>query len=392
MTFRENITSIQTGTNLLGSTANKGIPLLKMGNIQRGYFSFDRLEYLAENVDIEPENVAYYGDFLFNTRNTLELVGKGATWIGDSGKFAFNSNLARFKFRGIDTIFFNYLYNTQRLIKQVQARAMGTTSVAAIYPKNLDSLEYNLPNTDEQSLIATYFQQLDRMIGLQQRKHEKLVTLKKAMLKKMFPQNGATTPEIRFKDFFEPWEEKKLSDISIKVTEKNAAKNCHETFTNSAEYGIVSQRDYFDKDISNSENIGGYYVVKNDNFIYNPRISSFAPVGPVSRNRLGRTGVMSPLYTVFRTHGVDNTYLEYFFKTDCWHPFMFLNGDTGARSDRFSIKNSVFIDLPIPYPLINEQQKIGTYFRQLDELIAQHGTQVEKLKQIKTACLEKMFA
>src|SRR5690606_14927499 len=103
----------------------------------------------------------------------------------------------------------------------------------------------------------------------------------------------------------------------------------------SAEHGIISQRDYFDNDISNSDNIDRYYVVKNDDFVYNPRISSFAPVGPINRNRLGRNGIMSPLYTVFRTQDVDVTFLEHFFKTDCWHTFMRLNGDTGARSDRF---------------------------------------------------------
>ena len=166
----EDLESIQTGTNLLGSENNNGMPLLKMGNIQRGYFDTSKLEYLVDNKSVEPENVAYYGDFFFNTRNTMELVGKGATWTGESGKYAFNSNIARFKLKGIDTIFFNFLYNTDSMAKQVHARAMGTTSVAAIYPRSLDSIDYCLPCIDEQKRIGDYFRNLDRLITLHQRK------------------------------------------------------------------------------------------------------------------------------------------------------------------------------------------------------------------------------
>ena len=184
--FENNIVSIQTGTNLLGTDANEGTPLLKMGNIQRGYFSFNKLEYLDSNSNVESENIVNYGDFLFNTRNTLELVGKGATWTGMSGKYAFNSNIARFKFNGIDTIFFNYLYNTQQVISQVHARAVGTTSVAAVYPRDLNSLLYYLPSIEEQKKIGSFFNQLDNTIALHQRKLDLLREQKKGFLQKMF--------------------------------------------------------------------------------------------------------------------------------------------------------------------------------------------------------------
>ena len=186
----EDLESIQTGTNLLGSENNNGMPLLKMGNIQRGYFDTSKLEYLVDNKSVEPENVAYYGDFFFNTRNTMELVGKGATWTGESGKYAFNSNIARFKLKGIDTIFFNFLYNTDSMAKQVHARAMGTTSVAAIYPRSLDSIDYCLPCIDEQKRIGDYFRNLDHLITLHQRKCDNLKLVKKFMLQNMFPKKG----------------------------------------------------------------------------------------------------------------------------------------------------------------------------------------------------------
>ncbi|MDT2818121.1 restriction endonuclease subunit S [Vagococcus lutrae] len=184
--FSEMIKSIRTGTNLLGKTTNKGIPLIKMGNIQRGYFDLIKIEYLSENDEVEEENMVRYGDFLFNTRNTLLLVGKGATWFGKSDEYAFNSNIAKFKFKGIDTIFFNYLYNTSEIIKQVQARAVGTTSVAAVYPRDLNSLIFSIPVLKEQQKIGAFFKQLDDTIALHQRQLEALEMTKNSFLQKMF--------------------------------------------------------------------------------------------------------------------------------------------------------------------------------------------------------------
>ena len=176
-------------------------------------------------------------------------------------------------------------------------------------------------------------------------------------------------------DFFKcayDWEQRKLKEIANKVSEKNKNNEFSEPFTNSAEQGIISQKDYFDREIVNNENLNGYYIVRNNDFIYNPRISVTAPVGPINRNRLGRSGVMSPLYTVFRTHNTDNLYLEFYFKTTKWHRFMKLNGDSGARFDRFTISSTQFMEMPIPYPTLEEQRKIGEYFDSLDNLITLH--------------------
>ena len=199
------------------------------------------------------------------------------------------------------------------------------------------------------------------------------------------------TPKLRFKGFTDAWEQRKLGDIADKVTEKNGGLQYIETFTNSAEYGIISQRDYFDHDIAKIGSLDGYYIVRNEDFVYNPRISTSAPVGPISRNKLGRTGVMSPLYTVFRPHDVDTTYLEHFFKSKYWHSFMNFNGDSGARSDRFSIKDSVFFEMPIPIPHVEEQRKIGECLTHIDNLITLHQRKLDKLKNIKKSMLDNMF-
>ena len=153
----------------MGSVQDEGAPLLKMGNIQRGYFMLSKLEHLPDGEKVAQGHFAHYGDFLFNTRNTLELVGKGATWIGESKKYAFNSNIARFEMKGIDTFFFNYLYNTDEMIKQIHSRAMGTTSVAAIYPRSLKSILYYAPPIDEQYAIGKLLLKLDSLIALHQR-------------------------------------------------------------------------------------------------------------------------------------------------------------------------------------------------------------------------------
>lgn len=266
-----------------------------------------------------------------------------------------------------------------------------STGVPSLSKTLINETDILTPEYKEQKVIGAFFQNVYNIITLHQREYDKLSIIKKSMLEKMFPKDGSNVPEIRFNGFTDPWEQRKLSEIANKVNEKNVNFAVNETFTNSAEYGVISQRDFFDHDIFNLENIGGYYIVGEDDFVYNPRISATAPVGPINRNKLGRKGVMSPLYTVLKTHDIDSTFLEYFFKGNGWHSYMFFYGDTGARFDRFSIKNEVFFDMPISYPKIEEQRLIGRCLENLDNLITLHQRRLEKLRNIKSSCMEKMF-
>lgn len=199
-------------------------------------------------------------------------------------------------------------------------------------------------------------------------------------------------PKLRFPGFTEDWEQRKLSDISTKVTTKNVDVHYMETLTNSAEQGIISQVDFFDKEISNKDNINGYYIVENNDFIYNPRISTLAPVGPINRNKLNRTGIMSPLYTVFRASNVDLGFLEWYFQSSYWHRYMKLNGDSGARADRIAIKDSTFFDMPIKTPVnIKEQVLIGEILEKFNQYITLHQRKLNNLKLKKKALLQKLF-
>ena len=233
----------------------------------------------------------------------------------------------------------------------------------------LGNLDISYPSLKEQQQIGAFFTKLDNTITLQQRKLNSLQKLKTGILQKMFPKKGENITEIRFPEFSDAWKQRELGEIAEKVTKKNSNFEISETFTNSAEQGIISQKDFFDHKVASSENIGNYYVVDKNDFVYNPRISTTAPVGPINRNRLGRAGVMSPLYTVFRAKDINQLFLEWYFKSSCWHLFMYFNGDSGARSDRFSIKDSVFFSMPIFVPSKEEQFKIGRFFDQLNETI-----------------------
>lgn len=199
-------------------------------------------------------------------------------------------------------------------------------------------------------------------------------------------------PRLRFPEFTDDWEQRKLGELSEKVIKKNQDAVIDEVFTNSAEFGIISQRDFFEKSIANTENINGYYVVEPDDFVYNPRISTTAPFGPIRRNKLERTGAMSPLYYVFRPHDVDLSYLEWYFKTSCWYSFMSFNGNSGARSDRFAITDKIFNEMPILMPHdIVEQKQIGAFLSKIESFITLHQRKLDSIKEYKKGMLQKMF-
>ena len=167
------------------------------------------------------------------------------------------------------------------------------------------------------------------------------------------------------------WRYGLLNEVTEKITTKNRGKNFTKILTNSANEGIVSQTDYFDKQIANTENIEGYYVVKKGYFVYNPRISVAAPCGPINCYHGEETGVMSPLYTVFsfNSQDVNIAYIEYYFASSYWYKYMKSVANYGVRSDRMNITDEDFFLLPIPIPESTEQQKIAEILATQDKVI-----------------------
>ena len=274
--------------------------------------------------------------------------------------------------KNFDLKFLCTLLGTDNMLNQYKSMAAGST-VNNLNKELVGGTKVLLPIMNEQVQIGQYFSQIDNLITLHQRECDQLKELKKTMLKKMFPRDDSNIPEVRFAGFTDDWEQRKLGKISDKVINKNQNATVKEVFTNSAEFGIVSQRDFFEKDIANTENINGYYIVEPNDFVYNPRISTTAPFGPIKRNKLGRIGAMSPLYYVFRAHDINLDYLECYFQTTCWHAFMRFNGNSGARSDRFAITDKIFNGMPIFMSQdVEEQKLIGNYFSKLDNLITLH--------------------
>ena len=318
--------------------------------------------YVAKGQELETAQMhrVAAGNFIVNITFGWEHA-VAITDKNDAGKLV-SHRFPQFSFaEGMVPEFFRYVIVDEKFRHHLWLASPGGAGRNRVLKLD-EMLNYlmRFPSRDEQIKIAEFFRHLDNLITLHQRKCVFLFGFFQAFISMIFTASTFS------------WEQRKLSEITDKVTEKNAGLQYVETFTNSAEFGIISQRDFFDHDIAKLGSLDGYYIVKNEDFVYNPRISTSAPVGPINRNKLGRTGVMSPLYTVFRPHDIDTTYLEYFFKCGYWHSFMNFNGDSGARSDRFSIRDNVFFQMPIPIPDIDEQRKIGELLTCLDNLITLH--------------------
>ena len=181
-----------------------------------------------------------------------------------------------------------------------------------------------------------------------------------------------------------------LNKLAQRCIQKNKDGECKRVLTNSAEYGVVDQRDYFDKDIANQGNLQGYFIVDKGDYVYNPRISKSAPVGPISKNNIA-IGVMSPLYTVFRFNDSKNDFYAHHFKSTGWHLYMRQASSTGAKHDRMAIANDDFMAMPLPVYSSEEQQKIADCLSFIDELVATQTQKLARLKAHKNGLMQQLF-
>lgn len=199
-------------------------------------------------------------------------------------------------------------------------------------------------------------------------------------------------PKLRFQEFHSTgeWKLKTLHSLATKITAKNNDTSLNRVLTNSAVDGVIDQRDFFDREITNKNNLDNYFIIDEGDYVYNPRISVTAPVGPISKNKVGK-GIISPLYTVFRFKNQKNDFFEQYFKTNLWHKYLKSISNTGARYDRMSISIDDFMSLPLPYPSELEQQKIAECLTSIDDLINSENKKLETLEMHKKGLMQKLF-
>ena len=260
-----------------------------------------------------------------------------------------------------------------------------------------EALDYPIffPSVEEQHKIGEFLNQLNDLITLHQRKLEKLKIVKKTMLVNCFPKNGEKVPKFRFSGFTGDWEQRKLGDIVERITRKNENFESILPLTISAQYGLIDQNEFFDKRIA-SKDVSGYYLVRKGEFAYNKSTSSDAPWGAIKRLDRYESGVLSTLYIVFRIldeEKIDSDYLVTYYDTDLWHKGVQAIAAEGARNHGLlNIAPADFFETTVLMPQdIEEQRKIGAYFKNLDCLITLHQRELKKLQMIKKSMLRSMF-
>ena len=333
------------------------------------------------------------GDVLF--ARTGASVGKTYIYRRSDGDLYFAGFLIQAKIKSnydADFVFQNTLTDSYDSYIRITSQRSGQPGVNA---QEYANFALSVPSLAEQKKIGAYFSHLDRLITLHQRKYDKLTKVKKAMLEKMFPKNGSLYPEIRFKGFTDAWEQRKLSDMVERVTRKNENRESELPLTISAQYGLIDQNEFFDKRIA-SRDVSGYYLLKKGEFAYNKSTSSDAPWGAVKRLDRYEMGVLSTLYIVFalkENGNIDSNFLVSYYDTDCWHKGVQAIAAEGARNHGLlNITPADYFETVLTVPSdVKEQHQIGSFFAKLDTLITLHQRKLEKLKNIKKACLEKMF-
>ena len=376
-----------------------GTLVLRSSNVKNGEIVDADNVYVNDKVATS-ENVQK-GDIIIVVRNgSRALIGKHAqikasmpnTVIG-----AFMSGM-----RSEHSSFVNALLDTSAFENEI-AKNMGAT-INQITGYMFSKIEFMIPSGEEQQKIGEYFQSLDHLITLHQRKYEKLTNVKKSMLEKMFPQNGSNSPEIRFKGFTDAWEQRKLGDVLVSLqnntlsradlsNESGVAKNVH--------YGDVLIKFGEVLDVSKEqlpmitdESVMSKYKAS---FLHNGDVivadtAEDTTVGKCSEIAgLNDEVVLSGLHTIpYRpVEKFASGYLGYYLNSSAYHnqliPLM-----QGIKVT--AISKSALQDTGIVYPKSeNEQAQIGKYFQSLDHLITLHQRKLEKLQNIKKSMLEKMF-
>lgn len=336
------------------------------------------------------QRLAKYGDIFYQTvrpyqKNNYYFDIKADNYVFSTGYAQIRSS--------INGKYLFTLLQSDAFLRQVLDNCSGT-SFPAINPSTLSKLIINIcTDSVEQERVATFFTSLDAQISASTSRLASLKQVKAASLQAMFPQEGETVPKVRFKGFEGEWKKVKLNTFAKRIMRKNSNLESSLALTIASAYGLVSQAEYFNNLVVGS-NIQNYYLLKKGEFAYNKSYSNGYPFGSVKRLDRYEQGILSTLYIVFSIdNSVSSDYITHFFDTTLWHKEIAERAEEGARNHGLlNIATRDFFDIYIWMPdSVKEQQSIASFFTSLDRQIALHTQRLEKLKQIKAACLDKMF-
>lgn len=324
----------------------------------------------------------YAGDLVLN----MMRAWQGAIGVAASEGMVSPAYITAVPNEAIHPPFMDFSLRRSQIVAQMNNLSYGVTDFRKrLYWDSFIRVAVHISSVSEQKKITDYLSRLDDVITLHQQKHDKLVALKQAMLQKMFPHDGATTPEIRFREFEGAWGTRRLGEISdccsggTPAVGNNAYYDGDIPFIRSGEINAsTTELTITELGLKNS----AAKMVHKGDVLY---ALYGATSGEVGISQID--GAINQAILQIRAHaGLDSMFLAMWLRSKK-HSIIttYLQGGQGNLSG--SIVKSLEIDLP----KIEEQQQIGSYFRSLDELISKHATQIEKLKNIKSACLEKMF-
>lgn len=254
----------------------------------------------------------------------------------------------------IDNRYFAALFKTSNLINEFRKKSQGLTSDTwnLKYPQ-IRPIRLYIPSLREQHKISAFIDALEERIGKQRQLVDALKKYKKGVIQHIFRSSHTLIKRSQ-------WQQVRLGDIFKKVSRRNTNGKIKNVITNSAEYGLIPQRDFFDKDIAVDGNTSTYYVIEEGDFVYNPRKSNNAPFGPFNRYTLSEQGIISPLYTCLVLQAnINPSYLAWYFKSDAWHRYIYDNGSQGVRHARVSMTDNLLMGIPVIYPERKIQDNIA---------------------------------
>ena len=274
---------------------------------------------------------------------------------------------------------------------QSELNTVQGTSIKGITKDELLAKTISMPVYSEQKQIGSFFAQLDTLITLHQRKYEKLVNIKKSMLDKMFPPNGASVPEIRFKGFTDPWEQRKLGEIAVFSKGVGYSKNdlCEEG-TPIILYGRLYTKYetcIFDVDTFVKEKAGGVYSKGGEVIV--PASGETAEDISIA-SVVVKPGILlgGDLNIVSPTTEYDSAFLALTISSGATHKYL---SSLAQGKSVVHLHNADIQSVSAKFPTKREQEKIHLLFGKIDTLITLHQRKLEKLQNIKKSCLEKMF-